>query len=115
MTFALILVAHWLGDYLFQTSNMAVKKSSSLKWLTAHVLTYSLVLGVFAIFLFPLESALIYVALNALLHFVTDFFTSKLASKYQDNPRVFYPVLGFDQMVHGLCLYLTYINIDSFF
>ncbi|WP_420398815.1 hypothetical protein [Flagellimonas sp.] len=93
---------------------MAVKKSSSLKWLTAHVLTYSLVLGGFAIFLFPLESALIYVALNALLHFVTDFFTSKLASKYQDNPRIFYPVLGFDQMVHGLCLYLTFVNKDTF-
>ena len=44
----------------------------------------------------------------------TDFFTSKLASKYQDKPRIFYPVLGFDQMIHGLCLYLTYINIDTF-
>lgn len=114
MAFSLILVAHWFGDYLFQTSSMAVKKSSSLAWLAAHVSTYSLVLGIFAIFLFPLELTLIYVALNALLHFITDFFTSKLASKYQDKPRIFYPVLGFDQMIHGLCLYLTYINIDTF-
>ena len=114
MTFALILVAHWVGDYLFQTTNMAVEKSASLKWLTLHVLTYMLVLGCFSIFLFSWKLALTYIALNGILHFITDFFTSKLAVKHQDNARVFYPILGFDQMTHGLCLYLTYINLNSF-
>ncbi|MCL6268078.1 DUF3307 domain-containing protein [Flagellimonas myxillae] len=113
MTFALILVAHWVGDYVFQTSRMAMEKSSKLKWLSLHVLMYMVTLGVFSAFLFPAKQAVTYVVANGLLHFVTDFFTSRLASKYQDNPRIFYPVLGFDQLIHGLCLYLTFINLEN--
>ncbi len=113
MVFALILVAHWVGDFLFQSTRMAVEKSSSLKWLSAHVATYASVLLVLTLFLFHWKTAIIYVVINGLLHFVTDFFTSKLAARHQQNPRLFYPILGFDQMIHGLCLYLTYFNIDK--
>lgn len=112
MIFAIILIAHWVGDYLFQSTRMAVEKSSSFKWLTTHVATYTGVILAFSIFLFPWKTAILYVGINGLLHFITDFFTSKLAAKHQDNARIFYPILGFDQLVHGLCLYLTYINLE---
>lgn len=113
MFFAVILCAHWVGDFLLQSSKMAVEKSSSIKWLSLHVLVYGLTIGVFTLFLFPIQVAVQYILVNMALHWVTDFFTSKMAAKYQDNPRVFYPILGFDQMVHGLCLYLTYIHFQN--
>ncbi len=114
MVFAVILVAHWVGDFIFQTSSMALEKSTSIKWLTAHVATYTLVLGIFSMFLFSWKVALTYAFLNGGLHLITDFFTSKLASKYQHRPRVFYPILGFDQLIHGLCLYLSFFYLDTF-
>lgn len=107
-----ILLAHWVGDFLLQTSNMAVNKHSSLKWLLLHVGAYSLVMLAIGQFLFSWQVGLGFAVFNGLLHLVTDFFTSKLSAKYQDKPRVFYPVLGFDQLVHTACLYWTYINAD---
>ncbi len=112
MVFSLILLAHWTGDYAFQTSKMAVGKSQHIKWLAFHVLVYTLVLCVFSIFLFSIKLAIFYTLLNGVLHGITDFFTSKLAAKYNQTPRIFFPVLGMDQLIHTITLYLTYQNID---
>ena len=113
MIFSVILIGHWFGDYLFQFSSMAVKKSYSLKWLGLHVLTYTAVLLLFCLCLFSVKLALVYVLTNAILHAVTDFFTSKLAYAYKDQPRIFYPILGFDQLIHTLTLYLTYLHLET--
>ncbi|SHG85020.1 DUF3307 domain-containing protein [Flagellimonas flava] len=113
MIFAVLLVAHWVGDFLLQSSKMATEKSFSLKWLSIHVLVYSLTIGAFSLFVFPLMLVTQYILINGALHWVTDFFTSKMAARHQGNPRIFYPVLGFDQMVHALCLYVTYIYYQN--
>ncbi|MBQ4819256.1 DUF3307 domain-containing protein [Aquimarina sp. MMG016] len=113
MIFSLILIAHWGGDFVFQTSKMAIRKSYKLKWLLLHVLAYTTVLLVFSLFLFSLKIAIMYTLINAILHGVTDFFTSKLTTKYRKTPRVFYPILGLDQLIHTITLYLTFIHKDS--
>ncbi|MEL6974793.1 MAG: DUF3307 domain-containing protein [Bacteroidota bacterium] len=110
MGFVIILVAHWVGDYAFQTTKMATQKSAQFQWLLLHVAVYTSILFVFVLWVFPLETALLYTVVNGVLHLATDFITSKVAAKYQDRPRIFYPILGFDQMVHGLCLYLTFLE-----
>ncbi|MEM8999715.1 MAG: DUF3307 domain-containing protein [Bacteroidota bacterium] len=112
MVFIIILIAHWVGDYVLQTSNMAVYKSSSLKWLLLHILTYTAILLIFGYFLFSWQVAFGFALFNGSLHLITDFFTSKLSARYQDQPRVFYPILGFDQCVHVICLYWTFMNSD---
>ncbi|MEM1257514.1 MAG: DUF3307 domain-containing protein [Bacteroidota bacterium] len=112
MNFLILLVAHWVGDYVLQTSPMATKKHKSLKWLLLHVLTYTVVLLGLSQFVFSWQVGLGYAVFNGALHLTTDFFTSKLAAKFQENPRVFYPVLGFDQLIHISCLYWTFINSD---
>lgn len=105
MTLSFILLAHWVGDFALQSSDMALGKSHSLKWLLIHVAVYTGVLVVFSLFLLPFDAALLFVGVNALLHALTDFFTSKWAAKYQDVPRKFFPIIGLDQLIHTLTLY----------
>lgn len=112
MVFILILVGHWIGDFVFQSTDMAVNKSSSIKWLLLHVLAYTLILLLFANFAFSWQVALGYTLINGVLHLVVDFFTSKLAAKFKDRRRIFYPVIGFDQLLHIVCLYWSYLNSD---
>ena len=112
MFFSLFLVAHWAGDFVFQTSQMALGKSSSIKWLTLHVLAYTAILLIFAVFALPNDVIIVYTLVNGILHWITDFFTSKLGAHYFKRPRVFYPILGFDQLVHVMTLYITYENLS---
>jgi hypothetical protein len=112
MDFLIILVAHWVGDFLLQTQKMAVNKHKSMKWLGLHVLVYSIVLLVIGQVLFSWQVGLGYAVFNGLLHLTTDFITSKIAARYQKNPRIFYSILGFDQLIHSMCLYWTYVNAD---
>ena len=108
----ILLLAHWVGDFLLQTQSMAINKHRSLKWLGLHISVYFIVILCIGQFLFSWQVGLGYAVFNALLHFITDFITSKLAAKYQGNPRIFFSILGFDQLVHGCCLYWTYVNAD---
>lgn len=45
--FERMLLAHLCGDYLLQSKKMALQKSSSILWCTAHVLIYSLMFCLF--------------------------------------------------------------------
>ncbi len=108
----MLLVTHWVGDFLFQTTWMATSKSRRLDALTAHVLIYSLILSVAAALIFgPNTVAAAFIACNAVLHFVTDFFTSKVSASLhaKQNMRGFYVVLGFDQLLHHIALAATLV------
>jgi Protein of unknown function (DUF3307) len=111
-TLIVLFFGHWVGDYLFQTSNMAVQKSSSIKWLGLHVLTYTVTLSAFSFVFFPLGVWWKFVLLNGLLHGITDFFTSRIAKQYAGTPRVFYPILGFDQFIHLATLVYTLTGVQ---
>lgn len=103
----IVLVSHWTGDYLLQGNDMAAYKSTRLNWLALHVLVYSLVLLGFSMLIFSWVVAIKYAVANGLLHFVTDLFTSRLAANYRQTPRIYYPIIGFDQLVHALALAMT--------
>lgn len=106
------LVAHWIGDFLFQTTKMATQKNNSLKWLSLHVSAYTAVIFIFATLSFSWQVALGFTVINGFLHFIVDFFTSKLTSKYRERSRIFNIILGFDQLIHMACLYWTFLNSD---
>ena len=115
-----ILFCHWLGDFIGQTREMANNKSSSNKWLTKHVISYGnfLLIGSLPLLVFGLIVGknwalpiLIYVLVNMVLHWVTDYFTSRLAKKLyyeKGDEKGFWVVIGFDQFIHASCLLLTY-------
>jgi len=98
----LIFVLHFVADFVLQTDDMALNKSSSNYWLTVHAVVYSLT---FAIFFGPL-----YALINGVLHWVTDYTTSRIAAHfYKNNKRsLFFQTIGFDQMIHMVTLTATY-------
>lgn len=102
-----ILLGHWVGDYLLQGNIIADQKSKSIRWLTIHVLVYTITLIVFSLFLFSWADALRLSFLNGIFHFITDLFTSRLSSKCKLNPRIFYTIIGFDQLIHTATLIAT--------
>ncbi len=108
-----LLFAHWVADFLFQTNAMALNKSISVKWLTLHVLTYMAIMLIFVFLLLPWETALIFAGVNGVLHWMTDFFTSKLTTAYKDDRRNFFLIIGLDQFIHAATLILTFDYLQT--
>ena len=115
----LIFVVHFLADFVFQSSKMATGKSKSLKWLSIHVGVYGLVSLITAVFISAKFGNYVYGfswwILNVALHFAVDYVTSKLTSRLweQKNMRLFFVMIGFDQLLHNLCLMGTYYLLKS--
>lgn len=97
----LIFWLHFIADFVLQTSWMAENKSSKNFPLLVHVLVYSL-----PMFVFGIEFALV----NLVLHFITDWVTSRWSKYYWKQGEVhnFFVVIGLDQAIHMTTLILTY-------
>lgn len=96
---------------MLQSDEMAINKSKSSAWLTAHVVVYSLCLC----FLLPyfayigFDNGWAWVMVNYLAHWITDYFTSRLnAWLYARSRHYFFVAIGFDQAVHLTTLVGTY-------
>lgn len=118
-----LLAAHFIGDFALQSNNMALRKSTSNEWLTKHVLTYSTCF---------LPWGLGFASLTFVLHWIVDYFTSRCTSKlwfikldepdlggygidhyrwatvYKYRRHWFFIMIGVDQLIHFICLALTY-------
>ncbi len=109
-----IFFAHYVGDFIFQTTWMATTKSKSLKALFLHLATYNAVLLVFG-FIFcwftevDIQLMAQYVLLNVALHLATDFVTSKCSSWAFENKKIelFWSMIGLDQFIHSATFIIT--------
>lgn len=119
-----ILIVHWICDFLFQTRSMGRNKSSSLIWLFAHGIAYTIgMLAILCIFEFfgptyGFENVIPYVLVNGILHTLTDFFTSRATTycythKINDLEHMdlweygYWCMIGFDQLIHTMTLLFT--------
>lgn len=102
----LVIWTHFIADFILQSDKMAQGKSSSNKWLTMHILVYTLPLC-----LFGWKYALI----NGAAHWCVDYCTSRASSYMYKNNRIhdFFVVVGFDQAVHLSTLIYTMRYIDE--
>lgn len=114
--FLILLVTHWIADFVLQTHWQASNKSKNNYALARHVASYTLLLGIVSAYIFnnrPGRWLLIieFVILNGLLHFITDYFTSRASSKLyaKQDWHNFFVVIGFDQLIHQFTLALTMI------
>lgn len=120
----LIIVIHWLADFVFQTHWQATNKSTNNKALFEHVLTYTstwLVLYILFILYSNINlqmsaadygydgKVLLFFPITFVAHFITDYFTSRLNSYLYKKGDIhnFFVSVGFDQILHYVQLFLT--------
>jgi len=65
----IIIILHFLSDWIFQPRSVAKRKSSSLKWMAKHLIVIYLVFTVLAIYL---HIPHYWVILNTVSHFIID-------------------------------------------
>lgn len=109
-----ILAVHYVGDFLLQTRWMALGKGKSALPLTVHVGVYTTTLFVGCLWWFEsVWLAMVYAGLNGMVHWCVDFVTSRCttyAHAWGWN-RVFFNVIGFDQLLHQLALGVTLMAV----
>jgi len=118
----LLFFLHWFGDFVCQTRWMADNKSKHLGALTLHVSIYSLVLLTGVVFYQallslirqdiywpPLTPILGFVGVNFVLHWLTDITTSQFTKYFwaKEDIHKFFATIGFDQLIHQVCLVVT--------
>jgi hypothetical protein len=109
---AIILAHHFVGDFVLQTDDMAKRKSKSNAWLGRHVAVYTATLMLAALMLFRrdfMTMGLAWIGANSVLHLAIDWCTSRMTTRLwsQGKTHDFFVVIGFDQMLHFLCLFGT--------
>src|SRR5688572_16954771 len=105
-----MLLTHWLADFCLQTDEQAKGKSTSVKLLTFHVATYSLMMGISGLFYFgDWRKCLIFAGITFVAHWITDFITSRIGKPFwaKGDYHNGFVVVGFDQVLHYVQLYLT--------
>lgn len=115
----LVIFAHWVADFVFQTHWMAVNKSKNNLALGSHVLVYTIVVGIILgipLYVYgniPYITLGTWVTVNGILHFITDYITSRITSKLwqKEDYHNFFVVVGFDQVIHYTCLFATIIYL----
>lgn len=116
-----MLFTHFVSDFIMQTDEMAKGKSTSIKWLTLHILMYGLVMLGFLSplllvgFIFSLKLVLVvlgYIIVNMILHWITDYFTSRQTKRLFEAQKIheFFVVIGLDQYIHTFCLLTTLLG-----
>ena len=107
-----LLAVHWLGDFVLQSRWMSVNKSKRLDALSLHAMTYTGTLLVGSGLIFGLRQMgllVLFVGANGVLHFATDFVTSRITSRlwYQQREHDFFVMVGLDQLIHQITLATT--------
>lgn len=108
--FVTLLAVHWVADFVLQTHWQATNKSKNNEALAAHIGIYTLALMIGSAVIFGQSAAWVYFwALNGILHFATDYCTSRISSRLyaKQDWHNFFVVVGFDQFIHQITLAAT--------
>ena len=129
-----IIIIHWIADFIFQDEKWALGKSKNGLDLIKHTLTYSIIwciIGyVIAITLDTSDERALYMiktilffCITLFFHTITDYFTSRIVSKKFKNNQLgsaipnfgVFTIIGFDQVLHYIQLFLTYYLLKQYF
>lgn len=112
-----IIVVHFVADFVLQTDKQAKGKSKNWGDLLSHTYIYSMVwIIVGIIYAISLKDSYqewdvtSFVAITFACHTLQDYFTSRLNSRLWADGKVhnFFVSVGFDQVLHYGQLFLTY-------
>lgn len=112
--FVLILITHWLADFVFQDDETAKGKSTKLSSLFFHAFCYTVVwiIPIFAIGVIYTPdngTILLFLPITFLSHALIDYYTSKTHSQLfvAGKHHAFFTSIGLDQVLHYLQLWFT--------
>lgn len=108
--FIAIIWGHFIGDFILQSDKMALNKSKSNFYLFYHVTVYMMPFMICSAWI-DTRVLIPWLVSNFILHFITDYISSRTASYYWNNNKrhQFFVTIGFDQAVHITCLVVTYV------
>jgi hypothetical protein len=126
-TIITVLFCHWVFDFFCQTDEQAQRKSKENEWLLSHAKTYGIGLICIALFnmdlfvstelrgLVTIAKMFAFVSLNFILHFFTDYLTSRASSLLWKEGKVhdFFVMIGADQMLHYITIFGTLLWITQ--
>jgi hypothetical protein len=116
----LIIITHWITDFVFQDEKWSIGKSKNNFDLVTHTSVYSVLWYLPMCIMFKsFTLSLIFVLITFITHTITDYFTSRIVSnkfakqKYGSSIPNFeaFTIIGFDQVLHYIQLFLTYYLI----
>ena len=115
-----ILFVHWVADFVFQTHEQSINKSTSWSYLLEHTFLYSIIWFTAIPFIYsinydlfikpPIGLFILFAFITFITHTITDFYTSRINKTLWDNKEVhnFFVSIGFDQYLHYIQLLVTY-------
>lgn len=108
-----ILFAHWISDFVLQSTWMAKNKSIDNNALLSHVAVYTFGMFLAALWLMPLADAIAFSIITFGTHFLVDHVTSRITRRLWEKQDVhnFFVVIGLDQMIHYITLFGTYLTV----
>lgn len=122
-----ILILHWVADFVFQTHDDAVNKSTSMPHLLSHTISYSVswIFPMAAVYFITTPANIIdslsmgygFFLVTFIFHTFTDYYTSRLNSRLWKEERThdFFVSVGFDQLLHYFQLLFTYELIKALY
>lgn len=103
----IILVVHFVADFVLQSHWMAINKSKSWKALLTHTAIYSCIW----IVIIPNWK---FILITFISHTLIDAITSRINTKLWKEGKIhqFFVMIGFDQLLHYTQLFLTLYFLD---
>lgn len=119
-----IILTHWVADFIFQDEKWALGKSKNIFDLLDHTFVYSFIFGLVMCFFLGdvnVYYPTLFAIITLILHTITDYFTSRLVSKKFEKkeygssiPNIgAFTYIGFDQLLHYIQLFGTYYILNN--
>jgi len=110
-----MLITHYIADFLFQTEEMSVKKHENNLYLFWHIASYCVVLVTgWDFYWFAIQGTVkapptLFTFANIGSHMVIDYFTSRITWDLGQNGKykTMFNVMGLDQLLHVCILVLS--------
>lgn len=122
-TIIILLIGHYVADFVCQTDWMARNKSHSFYPRFTHILVYVGVLGLFALMIIPQSLIMWFLFFNGFAHYITDKYSSRITSKLAKEGKYgsdtipnfgMFSIIGLDQLLHYIVLFSTYVFLMSY-
>lgn len=105
-----IFLIHFVADFVLQPHKWASTKAHNMASLTKHVGVYAGCYAVVGWTFLPYAQMWVFVIVTFVLHWITDFFTSKFTSHYfgKKDYHNGFVIVGLDQFLHACQLLITF-------